>query len=251
MPRSGPGSPKWGTGGVARLLRLYQGPLQEEYGRSALIFIGGQSAVPAAAAEPALRLRAQVELGTHGAVLPALILLGQAMVLLRVKSIVTLLPWPGWARLQSCQAPARAPSPAAGRTAFPAPCPAACGPGSAHAPNAGGGRNSRSSLPGSKLAAGPRAAFPHRTPSLQGRAAVGVQCPRLGAGTGLRGGPDNRLWGQHFFLHPGLSGPGRYGHPVPSYNEEDETQRCHVTCTRSHSPWPLSGAPWDNCRLQD
>lgn len=64
-------------GGVTQAPRLYQGSLQEEYGCNALIFVGGQPAVPAAAAEPALGLRVQVELGAEGAVLPALPL-GQA-----------------------------------------------------------------------------------------------------------------------------------------------------------------------------
>lgn len=59
-------------GGVTQAPRLYQGSLQEEYGCNALIFIGGQPAVPAAAAEPALGLRVQVELGAEGAILPAL-----------------------------------------------------------------------------------------------------------------------------------------------------------------------------------
>lgn len=78
----GPGSRGWGLGGEAWPSELYQGPLQEEYGCDALVLVGGQPAVPAAAAEPALGLRVQVELGAHGAVFPALLLLGRAGVVL-------------------------------------------------------------------------------------------------------------------------------------------------------------------------
>lgn len=61
---------------------LYQGSLQEEYGCNALDLVGGQPAVPAAAAEAALGLRVQVELGAEDAVLPACLLLSQAGVVL-------------------------------------------------------------------------------------------------------------------------------------------------------------------------
>lgn len=66
-----------------RPLGLYQGSLQEEYGCNALDLVGGQPAVPAAAAEAALGLRVQVELGAEDAVLPACLVLSQAGVVLR------------------------------------------------------------------------------------------------------------------------------------------------------------------------
>ena len=53
-------------GETPRPLGLYQGSLQEEYGCNALDLVGGQPAVPAAAAEAALGLRVQVELGAAG-----------------------------------------------------------------------------------------------------------------------------------------------------------------------------------------
>lgn len=193
-------------------LRLYQGPLQEEYGCNALVLVGGQSAVPAAAAEATLGLRVQLELGAHGAVLPALLLPGQTGVVLWEEITVTLPLWPG---VGPACGPARSlpgsPSPAAGRTGSPAPGSASRGSGSAHVPSAAGDMSSRSSPLRSRPGAGPRAGSTRRTPSLQ-RQDHGAWVPgahRLGSlDRPERWAPEGRLWGQCF------SSPGRCGHTV-------------------------------------
>lgn len=66
--------------GATQPTGLYQGALQEEYGCHAHVLVGGQPAVPAAAAEAALGLGVQVELGAEAAILPAFLFLpGRAL----------------------------------------------------------------------------------------------------------------------------------------------------------------------------
>lgn len=167
-PRLGSSSGRWGCKEESpRLQRLYQGSLQEEYGCNALVLVRDHPAVPAAAAELALGLRVQVELGAKGAILPALLILGwDGVVLWGGEQNVTFPPWHGvWAT-----APTQAAlSPAAGRRGSPPPGSASRGSGSAHVPSAAGGMSSRSFPLSSRPEVGPTAQSPLRIPSLQGQ----------------------------------------------------------------------------------
>lgn len=165
-PRLGPGSGRWDCREESpRPLRLYHGSLQEEYGCNALVPVQGQPAAPATAAETALGLRVQVELGAKGAILPALLLLCLAGVVLQGgEQNVTL---PSWHSVGGGDPARVALSPAAGRRGSPAPGSASHGSDSADAPSAGGGRSSRSSPLSSRPGVGLMARSLLRTPSLQ------------------------------------------------------------------------------------
>lgn len=201
-----PGVPwlwRQGCGGeTPRPLGLYQGSLQEEYGCNALDLVGGQPAVPAAAAEAALGLRVQVELGAEDTVLPACLVLSQAGVVLRGEQRRPLTRCgcgSGWAPSVgppptpwSQRSLSGGPSPAAGRRGSPVRGSAARGPGSALVPSAGAGVSSRSFPPSSRPWAAPRAGCPRRTPSLRGQDTA-RGCPGA-TGSGAWMGLRHRTW---------------------------------------------------------
>lgn len=201
-----PGVPwlwRQGCGGeTPRPLGLYQGSLQEEYGCNALDLVGGQPAVPAAAAEAALGLRVQVELGAEDTVLPACLVLSQAGVVLRGEQRRPLTQCgcgSGWApsvgpppTQWSQRSLSGGPSPAAGRRGSPVRGSAARGPGSALVPSAGAGVSSRSFPPSSRPWAAPRAGCPRRTPSLRGQDTA-RGCPGA-TGSGAWMGLRHRTW---------------------------------------------------------